>query len=664
LKRVFCILILLSSSPGFGQTVYDRIIGWYPGATIGAFTPGECVLALDTEKLEMAACPGGGAQDLFETMDAPSGTDPIADSPTDTLQFLQSTCLTITGDSVADSLTWAVDFVCTPTWTGLHTFTGNIHVDNASDAEVRIDRGTTSDYGQVRYETAGVVDWTSGYMPGQSDWYLLEDGDQAKEAISVYSNGITFNEDARDRDHRFEGTGELYLLEINAGDDTVAVGDSTPDARFDVTVDDAAEIGIIIDLAGSQTADAFRVENTGGSTLMSIDDLGNVHTPEILDSNGNEMLSFTTTGSAVNEFTITNAAAGSGPELSVTGGDANIDLLLTPKGTGDVVLAGDLQMSANTIFGDTASGGDLTIESTSHATKGQIRAMDELLLRESHADIGLPAVTHSALHWAAADDVVDALGSMYVFWATGTLHQTAAPLFNSHKMLFNDLRYEVEAGTGIPNFSAFANRMTIVADGIAATVGGTIGYADEVIYDVAAGGSIGGTVSHFGMDSYPRVETGVTLPGRTVVRAKDYVGSGTVTTNTGFRIDQLTKGSNNIGIDNASTLVQVPATPAQITSNQNDYAGCDDVSACFLDSDASRNVTGMTAGDGGDGEIKILVNDGANDIVLVDQSGSSSAANRFDNTVAGTNITLSAGEMALCVYRGSRWVCTLLKLAT
>lgn len=38
--------------------------------------------------------------------------------------------------------------------------------------------------------------------------------------------------------------------------------------------------------------------------------------------------------SAVNELTVTNAAAGSGPTLSATGGDTNIDMNVTPKGTG------------------------------------------------------------------------------------------------------------------------------------------------------------------------------------------------------------------------------------------------------------------------------------------------------------------------------------------
>jgi len=60
----------------------------------------------------------------------------------------------------------------------------------------------------------------------------------------------------------------------------------------------------------------------------------------ILDTNGNELTLLTATGSAVNEFTIANAATANAPELSTTGGDTNIDLKITPKGSGNIVLDG------------------------------------------------------------------------------------------------------------------------------------------------------------------------------------------------------------------------------------------------------------------------------------------------------------------------------------
>ena len=60
----------------------------------------------------------------------------------------------------------------------------------------------------------------------------------------------------------------------------------------------------------------------------------------IIDENGNQQITFSTTGSAVNEFTVANAATSNPPALSVTGGDTNIDMNLTPKGTGRVTFNG------------------------------------------------------------------------------------------------------------------------------------------------------------------------------------------------------------------------------------------------------------------------------------------------------------------------------------
>src|SRR6056300_1178505 len=54
----------------------------------------------------------------------------------------------------------------------------------------------------------------------------------------------------------------------------------------------------------------------------------------INDENDLEQIKFSTTASAVNEFTVANAATGNNPTLSATGGDTNIGIDLTTKGTG------------------------------------------------------------------------------------------------------------------------------------------------------------------------------------------------------------------------------------------------------------------------------------------------------------------------------------------
>lgn len=60
-------------------------------------------------------------------------------------------------------------------------------------------------------------------------------------------------------------------------------------------------------------------------------------TTSLDDSNGNELFKFTATSSAVNEFTIVNAATTGAPQIQATGADADINISLLPKGTGTVV---------------------------------------------------------------------------------------------------------------------------------------------------------------------------------------------------------------------------------------------------------------------------------------------------------------------------------------
>ena len=60
----------------------------------------------------------------------------------------------------------------------------------------------------------------------------------------------------------------------------------------------------------------------------------------ILDTNGNELLNLTATGSAVNEITLANAASGGAPSLTASG-ETNVSLNLVPKGTGQVQINGN-----------------------------------------------------------------------------------------------------------------------------------------------------------------------------------------------------------------------------------------------------------------------------------------------------------------------------------
>jgi len=82
----------------------------------------------------------------------------------------------------------------------------------------------------------------------------------------------------------------------------------------------------------------------------------------IADSTGREQMIFTTTSTAINEFTVANAAADGSPTLSVTGGDTDIALTLKSKGADGIIVAGATANGAFLEFQQKASPGDPSLE--------------------------------------------------------------------------------------------------------------------------------------------------------------------------------------------------------------------------------------------------------------------------------------------------------------
>lgn len=207
----------------------------------------------------------------------------------------------------------------------------------------------------------------------------------------------------------------LKYLRVNAGEtaveyatvsgsgDVVGPASATDNAitRFDGTTGKLVQnSGVIIDdtnnITGIATLDIgnadttisrsaagiIAVEGVAVPTISSTDTLSNktLTAPKfadlgfIADANGNEMIIFDTVASAVNEITLANAATGGTPTISATGGDTNINLQLTPKGTG--IVKGELKRfmvrllanTTNTAIGTTI-GGDYRISNRAITVK-------------------------------------------------------------------------------------------------------------------------------------------------------------------------------------------------------------------------------------------------------------------------------------------------------
>ena len=128
----------------------------------------------------------------------------------------------------------------------------------------------------------------------------------------------------------------------------------------------------------------------------------------IADENGNEQIIFQTTSSAVNQFDITNAATGNAPEISATGGDTNIDLKLTPKGSGQVVIDGNVGIDTGVI--DLKNGGSQSVvrfyceSSNAHYAAIQAPAHSDF---SGNVTLTLPATTDTLVGIAATQTLTN-----------------------------------------------------------------------------------------------------------------------------------------------------------------------------------------------------------------------------------------------------------------
>ena len=74
----------------------------------------------------------------------------------------------------------------------------------------------------------------------------------------------------------------------------------------------------------------------------------------LFDSADNELLAFTRVASAVNHITMTNAATGNSPRIDIEGGDTNVNLELSAKGTGGILLNSPEILKQETVSGNGA----------------------------------------------------------------------------------------------------------------------------------------------------------------------------------------------------------------------------------------------------------------------------------------------------------------------
>jgi hypothetical protein len=138
------------------------------------------------------------------------------------------------------------------------------------------------------------------------------------------------------------GIEKTYILENGTtGNFTVALNQVGGSSAIFAGTDKSNKL---VYLDGTNAVDLGLVNLTGTQTLtnktLTSPTINDPIINKINDSNGNEEIIFTATGSAVNELTIANAATGNNPNITASGSDANIGINLTPKGIGEITFNG------------------------------------------------------------------------------------------------------------------------------------------------------------------------------------------------------------------------------------------------------------------------------------------------------------------------------------
>ena len=173
---------------------------------------------------------------------------------------------------------------------------------------------------------------------------------------------MTFIPDATNSSEVFSGTAGTIVADTE-GTHTGAVAATTISASGTATFNGAVDLGNAtsdyititgyIDSMLCPEADGTRDIGSNGyqwkdiyiNGVGYIDAIATgcaITTPNLItslnDTNGNELIVVTATGSAVNEITVANAATGNAPSVVASGGDSNVSLKISGKGTSGVTL--------------------------------------------------------------------------------------------------------------------------------------------------------------------------------------------------------------------------------------------------------------------------------------------------------------------------------------
>ena len=245
----------------------------------------------------------------------------------------------------------------------IQALTGNLTLGSAIAFASASNARTALGLGTIATQNANNVSITGGSISGVSftgsftGVTSIEAGTFATSATAAGSNlsGNTLAADGTDTNINLnitpKGTGRTIVGALTTTSPRILTGINDTNGNELMKVTAVAFAVNELTLANAATGGNPTITATGDDTDISISIIpkgsGSVGISgltvlslrialDIRDAGGLPVLAFAGVASAVNRLGITNAATGNGPTLTVSGADTNIDINITPKGTGEV----------------------------------------------------------------------------------------------------------------------------------------------------------------------------------------------------------------------------------------------------------------------------------------------------------------------------------------